>query len=109
MLISPALLPAIERIGWYEYNAFVSSDHRAGYIDFNTSKLFHNGITNTTYPATQKLRLHTIVRVEKYLQSMRYLFDSRQLLQLGTDLEETAREKRWCKDLEKNTMILTEK
>ena len=32
---------------------------------------------------------------------MRYLFDSRQLLQAATDLEETAREKGWSKDLKK--------
>ena len=27
MLVSPAIVPAIERTGWYEYNAFVLSDH----------------------------------------------------------------------------------
>ena len=64
---------------------------------------------NITHPATRKLRLHATARVEKYLQFMRYLFDSRKLLHTATELEETAREKGWCKDLEKNTMILTEK
>ena len=100
MLVSPAIVPAIERVGWYEYNALVSSDHRAGFIDFNTTKLFHNGITNITHPSIRKLRLHTPNRVEKYLQAMCYLFDTRQLLPAVTELEEIAREQGWSKELE---------
>lgn len=58
MIISPPLLPAIERAGWYEYNALVPSDHRAGFLDFNMTNLFQKRITNITHPVTRKLRLH---------------------------------------------------
>ena len=101
MLVSPAIVPAIERIGWYEYNAFVPSDHRAGFIDFNSAKLFHNRITNITHPSIQKLRLQCTTRVEKYLHAMCYLFDTRQLLPAVTELEEKAREHGWSEALEK--------
>jgi hypothetical protein len=101
MLVSPAIVPAIERIGWYEYNAFAPSDHRAGFIDFNSAKLLHNGITNITHPSIRKLRLQCTTRVEKYLHAMRYLFDTRQLLPAVTELEEKAREHGWSEALEK--------
>ena len=92
MFITPALLPALERAGWYEYNALAPSDHRAGFLDFNLLLLFLNRITNITHPATRKLRLHCPKRVDRYLKNMRYLFDSRKLLHAATELETKARE-----------------
>ena len=56
ILIFPALLPALERADWYKYNVVVPSDHRTGFLDFNSSLLFLNEITNIIHPAPRKPR-----------------------------------------------------
>ena len=74
---------------------------RVGYLDFNSSLLFHNGITNIAHPATKKVCLHYTYYIDKYLDTIRYLFDCRQLLHAATEIETLAREGRQNKSLEK--------
>lgn len=65
LLVSPDVLPTIDRSGFLPWGTMMESDHRTGFADFNASLLFGKEDSDSTALSARKLHTKYAKRVEK--------------------------------------------
>ena len=82
ILVSRDLLPAITAAGHYDFHELIqTSDHRGIYLSLDTLKLFDSNEVDPTHIAHRRLQLHRRNSVEKYLEYLTQMLDSRKFWQ----------------------------
>jgi hypothetical protein len=67
-LISPDLIPAIQRCGFLPFRLYINSDHRFFFLDFSTSALFGDP-SKLASPSTRDIRAKDPVAVTTYIEA----------------------------------------
>ena len=70
ILMDPALVDAVERIGYLGTHEGTFSDHVLAYVDFNTKKLFKGVINRPVDRHAREFRLEQKDKVEKFLEEV---------------------------------------
>ena len=81
LLISTALLPAVIRSDFFPFGEILESDHRTGFVDFDSTVLFEEDIPDLTNKANRKLHTKHSKRITKYKEKVKKEFTRRNLFQ----------------------------
>ena len=101
-MVSPDVLPTIDRSGFLPWGTMMESDHRTGFADFNASLLFGKEDSDSTALSARKLHTKYAKRVEKYREEVLVTFKDRGLFKSMRRLQHRAnRCGRWTNKMQK--------
>jgi hypothetical protein len=95
ILVSPGLLPAVQRSGSLAHYSLMHGDHRAYYLDFDSTLLFADPAYEIAPISSRHLRLHDPRIVQKYREVLKEQLEHHRILDQIEFFIETTQNDAW--------------
>ncbi|KAI2511551.1 hypothetical protein MHU86_2805 [Fragilaria crotonensis] len=101
---SPRLQAALVAMGYEEFNARLSSDHRGYFLDFDTDKLFGSPTPDLATPNRRMLKANNVRQVTAYIDRMYELLSVHNAFQRGHKLTHPGNRHQFAERLDRDVL-----
>ena len=101
---SPRLQAALVAMGYEEFNARLSSDHRGYFLDFDTDTLFGSPTPDLATPHRRMLKANNVRQVTAYIDRMYELLSAHNAFQRGHKLTHPGNRHRFAERLDRDVL-----